>query len=85
MYDFVDKLINIVLPRTRDFRGIPLKSVDGSGNLSIGFKEHLAFPEIEPDKVEIIHGLEITIVTSTRNRERSLELLKLLGIPFREK
>jgi large subunit ribosomal protein L5 len=85
MYDFVDKLINIVLPRTRDFRGIPLKSVDGSGNLSIGFKEHLAFPEIEPDKVEVIHGLEVIIVTSTRNREKSLELLKLLGIPFREK
>ena len=85
MYDFVDKLINIVLPRTRDFRGIPLKSVDGSGNLSIGFEEHLAFPEIEPDRVEVIHGLEVTIVTSTRNRERSLELLKLLGVPFREK
>ena len=84
MYDFVDKLINIVLPRTRDFRGIPLKSVDASGNLSLGLKEHLPFPEIEPDKVDAIHGLEIVIVTSTRHREKSLGLLRLLGLPFRE-
>jgi large subunit ribosomal protein L5 len=83
MYDFVDKLINIALPRTRDFRGLNPKSMDGHGNLTIGFKEHIAFPEIKADEVERLHGLEVVIVTSARDDERGLELLKLLGFPFK--
>ncbi len=83
MYDFVDKLINIALPRTRDFRGLDPKSLDGKGNLTIGFREHLAFPEIKADEVEKLHGLEVTIVTTAKNDEEGLELLKLLGFPFK--
>lgn len=84
MYDFVDKIINVVLPRTRDFRGLALKSLDERGNLTIGFREHLAFPEIDPDEVEKIHGLEVTIVSTAKNRDEASELFKLLGFPFRE-
>lgn len=82
MYDFLEKLINVVLPRTRDFRGIQLKAVDQFGNLSIGIKEHLVFPEIDPQKVTKIHGLQVTITTTAKNREKGIELLRLLGIPF---
>lgn len=85
MYDFVDKLISVALPRVRDFRGLLNKSVDLKGNLSIGFREHLAFPEIKADEVEVIHGLEISISTTAKIKEEGLELLKLLGFPFREK
>jgi len=84
MYDFVDKLINITLPRVRDFRGLETRSVDPQGNLNLGFKEHIAFPEIKSDEVEKIHGLEISIVTTAKSREEGLELLTLLGLPFRK-
>ena len=85
MYDFLDKLVNITLPRIRDFRGISDKSVDPQGNLTIGFKEHIAFPEIKSDEVEKIHGLQVTIVTSAKSRAEGLELFKLLGFPFQIK
>ena len=84
MHDFVDKLINITLPRVRDFRGLETRSVDPQGNLNLGFKEHIAFPEIKSDEVEKIHGLEISIVTTAKSREEGLELLTLLGLPFRK-
>ena len=83
MYDFVDKLVNIALPRTRDFRGLNPKSMDGHGNLTVGFKEHIAFPEIKADEVERLHGLEVVVVTLAKDDEKGLELLKLLGFPFR--
>lgn len=82
--DFVDKLINIALPRVRDFRGLSPKSVDPQGNLNLGFKEHIVFPEIKSDEVEKIHGLEVSIVTTAKNKEEGLELLKLLGFPFQK-
>ncbi len=84
MYDFLDKLINVVLPRTRDFRGIPLTSLDSKGNLSLGLKEQLAFPEITAEAIEKIHGLEITIVTTAKDKEKGMTLLKLFGLPFRK-
>lgn len=84
MYDFLGKLINITLPRTRDFRGIPLKSVDREGNLSIGIKEQVVFPEIDPEKIERTHGLEVVITTNAKNQEKGLQLFKLFGFPFRE-
>jgi large subunit ribosomal protein L5 len=83
MMDFLDKLIHVVLPRTRDFKGIDPKAVDKSGNLTVAVKEHIAFPEIMPEKAKNIFGLEITVVTSARNREEGLELLKLLGFPIK--
>lgn len=82
MYDFLQKLIHIALPRVRDFRGIEKSSVDATGNLSLGFKEHLAFPEIHTDEVEMIHGLEVTISTSAKTHERGVVLFKELGFPF---
>ncbi len=84
MYDFLDKLINITLPRVRDFRGLDEKSIDKKGNLNIGFKEHICFPEIKSDEVEKIHGLQITIVTSAKNKEEGLELFRLIGFPFKK-
>jgi large subunit ribosomal protein L5 len=84
MYDFVEKLVNISFPRVRDFRGINEKSVDKTGALTVGFKEHLAFPEIEADDVENIHGLEISLATSAKSREEGLELFKLLRFPFKK-
>jgi len=84
MFDFLEKLINITLPRSRDFQGIPLTSFDKSGNLNIGIKEHIAFPEISPEKAPLILGIEITIVTSAKTKEEGLELLKLLGFPLKE-
>lgn len=84
MYDFLDKLISIALPRIRDFRGLPTKNVDQQGNLSIGIKEHNVFPEIKSDEIEKIHGLEITITTNANNREKGLELLRLMGLPFQK-
>lgn len=83
MYDFVDKLINFVLPRTRDFRGISQKSLDEKGDLSLGFREQFAFPEINPQEVEKIHGLGIVIVTNAKTKEEGLTLLKLFGFPFK--
>lgn len=85
MYDFLEKLINITLPRVRDFRGLAVQAIDQKGNLNIGFREHNVFPEIRPDEVEKLHGLQITIATTAASREIGLVLLKLLGFPFREK
>ena len=82
MYDFLDKLINFALPRVRDFRGILEKSVDKGGNLSIGFKEHNAFPEIRTDEVEQIHGLEVSVKTTAKNHDEGVALLKEAGFPL---
>lgn len=82
MYDFLDKLINIALPRVRDFRGIPRKGFDGKGNYSLGFPEHMVFPEISSDEVENIVGLEINIVTNAKTDARGRTLLELMGFPF---
>lgn len=83
-YDLVDRLVNIVLPRVRDFRGLSAKAFDGHGNYSIGFKEALVFPEISPDDVTNVHGIQITIVTSAKNNEQGIALLKKLGFPFKK-
>jgi large subunit ribosomal protein L5 len=82
MWDFLDRLTSIALPRIRDFRGIPSKSFDGRGNYSLGFREQLAFPEIDYDKVDRLRGLEISIVTTAKTDEESKRLLELLGMPF---
>lgn len=83
MYDFYQKLVNIALPRVRDFRGISAKAFDNHGNYSLGIKEQLIFPEIDYDKIEKIKGLNITVVTTAETDEEGKELLKLLGMPFR--
>ncbi len=83
MYDFFSKLVNIALPRVRDFRGISGKAFDGRGNYSLGIKEQLIFPEIDYDKIDKIKGLNITIVTSAETDEEGKLLLKLMGMPFR--
>ena len=83
MYDFFYKLVNVALPRVRDFRGISGKAFDGRGNYSLGIKEHIIFPEIDYDKIDRIKGLNISVVTSARNDEEGKELLRLLGMPFR--
>jgi len=85
MYDFLEKLFRIALPRVRDFQGIPESSLDENGNLTIGFKEHLVFPEINPDEVEKLHGLEVTIITTAKDAKEAKRLFELLGIPFRKK
>ena len=82
MYAFLDRLFSIVLPRLRDFRGVPLKSFDGRGNYTLGFEEHTVFPEIDPTKSAAAHGLEITIVTTAGTPEKAKRLLELLGCPF---
>lgn len=82
MYEFVDKLINVALPRVRDFRGVSPKSFDGRGNYSLGLKEQLLFPEIEYDKIDALRGLEVVFVTTAKTDEEGRELLKLLGMPF---
>ena len=83
MYDFYSKLVNIALPRVRDFRGISGKAFDGRGNYSLGIKEQLIFPEIDYDKIDKIKGLNVTIVTTATNDAEGKELLKLMGMPFR--
>jgi len=83
MYEFYDRLVNINLPRVRDFRGIPAKSFDGRGNFALGLKEQIIFPEIDYDKIDKIRGMNIVIVTSAKTDEEARELLKLLGMPFR--
>lgn len=82
MWHFMDKLVNIALPRVRDFRGISDKAFDGRGNYSLGIKEQLIFPEIEYDKIDKLRGLEVSIVTTAKNDEESKKLLELLGMPF---
>jgi large subunit ribosomal protein L5 len=84
MYEFFDRLVNIVLPRVRDFKGVSPKSFDGRGNYTLGLKDQLVFPEIDYTKVERSRGMNITIVTSARNDQEALALLKKLGMPFRE-
>ena len=84
MWDFVEKLVNVTLPRVRDFRGISPKSFDEKGNYSLGFKEYIAFPEINQDEVERLHGLEVVIVTKANNKEESKVLLEALGFPFKK-
>ena len=83
MYDFYYKLVNVALPRVRDFRGISEKAFDGRGNYSLGIKEHIIFPEIDYDKIDKIKGLNISIVTSAKTDEEGKELLRILGMPFR--
>lgn len=83
LFDFLSRLINVALPRTRDFRGLSPKSVDEGGNLTIGIKEHIIFPEIYSEEIKRIFGLEVTIVSNAKKREEALELFKLLGFPIK--
>ena len=83
MWEFLDRLISIAIPRIRDFRGIPTKSFDGRGNFTLGIKEQVIFPEVDYDKIERIHGMDITFVTSTQKDDQAFALLKELGLPFR--
>lgn len=84
MWSFLDRLMNIVLPRVRDFRGVPRDAFDGRGNYTLGLREQLIFPEIEYDKIDKIRGMEITIVTTATNDEQAARLLEMLGMPFRK-
>ncbi len=83
MYDFLERLIHIALPRSRDFQGIDPKSFDKRGNLTIGIREHIAFPEISPEKVKNIFGLEVTIVTNAKTQAEGIELFRLMGFPIK--
>ncbi|MDR9416990.1 MAG: 50S ribosomal protein L5 [Gracilimonas sp.] len=83
MYEFLDRLINLALPRTRDFQGVPDKSFDGRGNYTMGIKEHTIFPEIDTDKVSKVHGMDVTFVTSAETDEEAYALLKHFGMPFK--
>ena len=83
MWDFLNRLINVSLPRVRDFRGISGKAFDGNGNYTLGIKEQIIFPEIEYDKIDKIKGLNVTVVTTAKTNEEGKELLKLLGMPFK--
>lgn len=84
MYEFLDRLINVALPRIRDFRGVNPKSFDGNGNYSMGITEQLVFPEIDPDRISFTQGMDVTFVTTTRNDDEARELLRSFGMPFRE-
>ena len=84
MYEFLDRLISVALPRIRDFRGVNPKSIDGHGNYSMGLTEQQVFPEIDPDKVNFVQGMDITFVTSTNSDDEARELLRAFGMPFRE-
>ncbi|MGE5599397.1 MAG: 50S ribosomal protein L5 [Bacteroidota bacterium] len=83
MYEFLDKLVNVALPRIRDFRGVSPKSFDGRGNYTLGLREQLIFPEINIDKVDKVRGMDVVIVSTAKTDEQALELLRLLGMPFR--
>ncbi len=85
MYEFIDRLVNIALPRIKDFRGLSFKGIDSSNNYSFGIKEHIVFPEVNFDKVDKIRGLDVTIVTSSKSKEGTFELLKEFNFPLREK
>ena len=82
MYDFVERLVNVVLPRIREFRGVSRDSFDGRGNYTLGFREQTVFPEIDYDKIDKVRGLEVTIVTTAKTDEEGRHLLELLGVPF---
>jgi large subunit ribosomal protein L5 len=84
MYEFLDRLISVALPRIRDFRGVNPKSFDGHGNYSLGLAEQLVFPEIDPDKVTFTQGMDVTFVTTTHSDDEARELLRAFGMPFRE-
>lgn len=84
MYEFLDKLVNIALPRVRDFRGVQSRALDGRGNYTLGIKEHIIFPEIDYDKIDKIKGMNITIVTTAKTDEEARALLALVGMPFRQ-
>ena len=84
MYEFLDRLFNVALPRVRDFRGISPRAFDGRGNYSLGIQEQSVFPEIEADKIDVVHGMDITICTTARKDEHAREMLKALGCPFRD-
>lgn len=83
MYEFMDRLINVAIPRIRDFRGVPTRSFDGRGNYTLGVKEQIIFPEIEVDKVERIHGMDICVVTTAKTNNEARKLLQFMGMPFR--
>jgi large subunit ribosomal protein L5 len=85
MYEFMDRLINIALPRIKDFRGLSVKGIDNSNNYSFGIKEHIVFPEVNFDKVDKIRGLDITVVTSSKTKEGTLEMLKEFNFPLNDK
>jgi large subunit ribosomal protein L5 len=84
MYEFLDRLINVALPRIRDFRGLNPKSFDGNGNYTMGLTEQLVFPEVDPDKVTFTQGMDVTFVTTTKKDDEARELLRLFGMPFRD-
>lgn len=84
MFEFLDRLINLALPRTRDFQGVPNKSFDGRGNYTMGIKEHTIFPEIDVDKVNKVHGMDVTFVTSAETDEEAFALLQSFGMPFKK-
>lgn len=83
MFEFFDRLVNVTIPRIRDFRGVPTRSFDGRGNYTLGISEQIVFPEIDYDSVEKVRGMDITVVTTAKTDEEGMELLKLLGMPFR--
>ncbi|QQR83414.1 hypothetical protein IPJ72_06530 [Candidatus Peregrinibacteria bacterium] len=82
--DFIDRLVNVVIPRVRDFRGLNRKSFDGNGNYNLGFREALVFPEINPDDVNNVHGLQVTIVTTAKTNDEGMVLLENMGFPFKK-
>jgi large subunit ribosomal protein L5 len=84
MYEFLDRLINVAIPRIRDFRGIPANSFDGRGNYTLGITEQIIFPEIDYDKIDRIRGMNITIVTTAKTDEQAYELLQAFGMPFKK-
>jgi large subunit ribosomal protein L5 len=84
MYDFFDKLVNVILPRFRDFRGVSADSFDGQGNYNLGIKEQIVFPEIDYDKIDKVRGLQVTVVTTAKNDNEARSLLQLLGMPFKK-
>lgn len=84
MYEFLDRLMNVALPRVRDFRGVSDKAFDGKGNYTLGIKEHIIFPEVQLDKIEKVYGMNICVVTSARTDEEARALIKLLGMPFKK-
>jgi large subunit ribosomal protein L5 len=85
MYEFFDRLVNVALPRVRDFKGVPDRSFDGRGNYSLGLREQVVFPEIDYDKIDKLRGLEVSIVTTARSDDEARSLLTRLGMPFRKR
>ena len=84
MYDFLEKLVKVVFPRVKDFSGVPFTAFDGRGNISVGFGEHIVFPEIDPGKVEILRSLQVTIVTNAGSNDKAKKLLEAMGMPFKK-